>query len=140
MSGVIALRAVLIADGSLTGLVGPDRIAAGPLPQDTALPAIALQSISTVDMNLPAPASTRFVKERVRATVLAAGYDQMRAVKAAIRHAAADRLYPAISGLSGTGISGVTIHTDGAGPEMFLDEVGIYQASQDFMVRYSETR
>lgn len=135
MDAVTAMRAVLVADASLISLVPAVRIQAGVMPQGTPLPAVILQSISRQDNNIPAPGITRFVWERVQVTVLAANYPQQKAVLAAVRRAAADVLYPAVPG-----ISGVTIHTDGAGPDMSNDDASIFIGSQDFRVKYQEER
>ncbi len=134
MSGVQAVRTALIADASLLALVPAARIAAGPLPQNTTLPAIALQGISKVDLNILNPGTYRHVRERVQVTVLAATYPSQQAVIAAVRHAAADK-FPTVSGLLR-----VTIHTDSAGPDGMNEEASQYIGSQDFIVTYSEVR
>lgn len=135
MNGIVALRAVLIADATLTALVPAERIAAGILPLNTAAPFIQLTSISVNDLNIPSPGLTRFVTERVQVSVIAANDDSLRAVFAAMKSAAADQINPVVSG-----ISGVTIHTAGAGPDIVSEEASLYQKNLDFMVRYTETR
>lgn len=135
MTGVVAVRTVLIANAALTALVPPARIGAGVLPQDTALPAISLTSVSKVDRNIPAPGNYRHVSERVQVTVLARNYPEQLAVMAAVRGAAADQVNPVVSGLTA-----VTIHTEGAGPDIFSAEASIYQGEQDFRVTYTEAR
>lgn len=135
MDGVAAVLAVLEADAALIALVPVENIAAGPRPLGTVLPAISLASVSKVDLNLPSPAPTRFVRERVQVTVAASNYPEQRAVLRAVRKAAADKLYPAVAG-----ISGVTIHTESAGPD-FMNEAGsLWLGSQDFLVKYNEER
>ena len=132
--GVQALRTALVADGTLTALVPVTRIAAGPLPRDTALPAIALESISKVDRNILNPGTHRFVRERVQARVLASTYPSLKQVMTALRGAAADT-FPTVSGLIN-----VTIHTDGAGPDFMNEDSSIHMGEQDFITTYSETR
>ena len=134
MNGVIAVRSLLVGDLRVTGLVPEARIAAGTLPQGTALPAIALTSISSVDRNVPSPGPKRRVTERVQVTVLARAYAEAKAIIAAIRAAAADQM-PVIGGLTE-----VTVHTDSAGPDVLDEETGIHMQSQDFRVAFNEAR
>lgn len=134
MDGVAALRQMLAADTTLTALVPSARIAAGVLPQATALPAISITGVSKVDRNIPNPGTYRFVRERVQATVLASTYPSQQAVLHALRKAAADK-FPTV-----TGLINVTIHTDTAGPDFMNEEATIYMGSQDFSVTYSEQR
>ena len=134
MDGVAAVRSVLVADGTVTGLVPVGRIIAGALPQGFTLPAIALESISKMDRNILHPGSDRHVNERVQVTVLAKTYPSQKAILRAIRHAAADT-FPTV-----TGMSNVTIHTDGAGPDLLNEDASIRIGTQDFRVDYTETR
>lgn len=135
MDGVAAVRSVLAADAALIALVPAARIIAGPLGLNAVLPAISLESISKVDMNLPSPGATRFVRERVQVTVHAKNYLSQKAILRAVRHAAADKLYPEVPG-----ISGVTIHTESAGPDFMSEDASIWMGSQDMMVKYTEER
>lgn len=135
MDGVVATRSVLVADAAMTGLVPGVRIIAGPLPLNITLPAISLESISKVDLNIPAPGSTRFVRERVQVTVHAKNYPEQKAILRAVRHAAADKLFPTVAG-----ISGITIHTESAGPDFMSEDASIWMGSQDLMVKYTEER
>lgn len=135
MSGIAALRSVLVDDAALIALVPPERIAAGVLPLNTTLPFIELSSVSVVDMNIPTPGATQFVAERVRAAVVAANDPELREVFAAMKRAGGGQLYPVV-----TGISGVTIFTAGAGPDIVNEQAHLYQKNMDWMVRYTETR
>lgn len=134
MNGVIAVRTLLVTDTGMTALVPPARIAAGMLPQGTDLPAISLMSVSSVDLNIPAPGPKRRVTERVQVTVLAATYRQVKAILAAVRKAAADQM-PTIDGLFD-----VTVHTDSVGPDFLDEETGIHMQSQDLRVSFNEAR
>lgn len=134
MNGVIAVRSLLVADTGVTSLVPVARIAAGMLPQGTDLPAISLMSVSSVDRNVPAPGAKRRVTERVQVTVLARTYPEVKAIIAAARQAAADRM-PTIDGLFD-----VTVHTDSAGPDFLDEETGIHMQTQDFRVSFNEAR
>ncbi len=134
MNGVIAVRSLLVADTGVTSLVPVARIAAGMLAQGTDLPAISLMSVSSVDRNVPAPGAKRRVTERVQVTVLARTYPEVKAIIAAARQAAADRM-PTIDGLFD-----VTVHTDSAGPDFLDEETGIHMQTQDFRVSFNEAR
>ncbi len=134
MNGVIAVRSLLVGDLPLTGLLPEARIAAGTLPQGTALPAIALMSISSVDRNVPSPGPKRRVTERVQVTVLVRTYPEAKAIIAAVRAAAADRMHQI------DGLSDVTVHTDSAGPDFLDEETGIHMQTQDFRVSFNEAR
>jgi len=132
MNGVIAVRALLVADTGVTALVPASRIIAGSIPQGTTLPAISLMAVSSTDRNILQPGTSRRVTERVQVTALAASYPATKAVLRAVRQAAADRT-PVIDG-----ITHVTVHTDSSGPD-FLDEAtGIHMQTQDFRVSFNE--
>lgn len=133
MTGVVAVRAALIADAALLALVPAERIVTGPIPQDSALPALSLESISTVDLNIPSPSSTRFVTERVQVKIVAANEPSRREVKAAVKRAAADKLSAAIGSMTS-----ISIHTEGAGPDMLAEDGSVWEANQDFKVKYNE--
>ncbi len=134
MNGVIAVRSLLVADTALVAIVPAARIAAGSLPQGTTLPAISLMSVSSMDRNILIPGISRRVTERVQVTVLARSYPEAKALIAAIRAAAADRM-PVIDGLAQ-----VTVHTDSAGPDFIDEATGIHMQTQDFRVAFNEAR
>lgn len=134
MDGVAAVRVALVADAPLIALVPAARIVAGVLPQGATLPAIALQSISKNDRNIPNPGVYRHVQERVQVTVLAKTYPSQQQILRAVRKAAADK-FPTV-----TGLTQVTIHTLTAGPDFMNEEASIHIGSQDFNVTYSEQR
>lgn len=134
MNGVIAVRQLFVAHAGLTALVAASRISAGVLPQGTALPAISIMSVSVTDRNLPAPGPQRHVVERVQATVMAADYPGLKAVMAQVKKAGADQM-PTVAG-----ITNVTVHTDGMGPDFMNEDASIYMQPLDFRVTYSETR
>lgn len=134
MNGVIAVRALLVADTVVTAHVPAVQIVAGMLPQGTGLPAISLMSVSSTDRNIPAPGPKRRVTERVQVTVLASSYPAAKTIIRAVRAAAADRM-PAIEGLTE-----VTVHTESAGPDFLDEETGIHMQTQDFRVSFNEAR
>lgn len=135
MDGVHAVRTVFIADAPLVALVVADSIHAGPLPLGARLPAIALTSVSTIDRNIPSPGPLRHVRERVQAMVHAKNYPEQKAIKRALRGAAADQVDVAVEG-----ITDVTIHTEGGGPDFFDESASIWMGAQDFITTFSEQR
>lgn len=135
MDGVAAVRSVLVADGAMTALVPAARIFAGPAPVGTALPFLMMESISKTDRNIPAPAATRHVRERVQVSAVGLNYPQQKQLLRAVRHAAADKI-----NVSVTDLSAVTIHTDSAGPDFYDADYAGWRGSQDFQIRYTETR
>lgn len=132
MNGVIAIRQLLVGNAALIALVPAARISAGVLPQGTALPAVSVTSVSSVDRNIPNPGAKRHVRERVQVTVLAETYPSQKAVQAAVKKAAADEM-PVVSG-----ITDVVVHTDGAGPDFMDEAASIYLGTQDFSVSFNE--
>lgn len=133
MNGVAAMVAVLRGFGPLTAVVMDEDIAAGVAAQGARLPHLSVSRVAANDLNLPTPGPRRQVRELVQVTAMAADYPTLHRVLALVKRAAADRLYPAIDG-----ISGVTIHTAGAGPDFTDDQASIYLGSQDFAVIYNE--
>lgn len=133
MSGVVAVRQVLVGSADLVALVPATRIGAGVLPQGTPLPAISLESVSKTDRNIPNPGPWLHVTERVQITVLARDYDSQAEVLAEIRRALRAERFPAVAGLER-----VTVHTDSAGPDFMNEDATIHMGTQDAKVTYSE--
>ena len=134
MNGVAAVRQLLANHSGLVALVPAARIRAGVLPQGTTLPAISIMSVSATDRNVPNPGARRHVAERVQVTVMAADYPSLKAVLAEVKKAGADSM-PTVAGLTA-----VTVHTDGMGPDFMNEEASIYMQPIDFRVTYSEER
>ena len=132
MNGVVAVRALIVAHAPLTTLVPVAQIVAGVVQQGSALPALSLMSVSSIDRNIIKAGAVRRVTERVQVTVLAATYPAAKAILKAVRQAAADRA-PTIAG-----ITQVTIHTDSAGPDFLDEQAGIHMQTQDFRVSFNE--
>lgn len=132
--GVSIIRAMLIADSTVTALVPAARIGAGVMPQGTALPWLSLQSVSSVDRNIPSPGVKRRVTERVQVTAAGSTYAQMKAALSAAKSACADK-FPVVAG-----VTEIVIHTDGAGPDFMDEAASIYLGSRDFKVSFNEAR
>lgn len=134
MDGEAIVRALLVADLPVTALVPAERIVADMLPTGIQLPAIEIDRISAVDRNIPTPGTTRHVTERVQVTVAAANKPQKMEILRAVKAAVADFIGAA------AGLTGVTIETDLAGPDITDEQASIRFGSQDFIVGYTEQR
>lgn len=134
MDGVAAIRQLLLAEAAVTDLAPAARISADPLPVGVALPAISIEEISAVPRNLPSPGATRFVSARIQVTGHAAGYPQLRALMRAIRSACADKR-PEVDGLTN-----VTVHLEGTGPQGISTVTQARAQAQDFRVMFNEER
>lgn len=132
MSGVAIIGELFNASTPLLTAVPTDRIKAGALPQNIALPALAATSVSVVDRNTVKDGTTRRVTERVQVTVLARTYAEMLAVLALVRAACASK--------RGTfaGKTVVVVLLDGAGPDFMDDAASIWMKTQDFRVSFNE--
>ena len=132
MNGVVAVRQLLAAYAPLTTVVPAANIVAGVLPTGTEIPAISITLVSSVDRNIPVTGAKRRVFDRVQCTAMARSYPELRAVLAAAKKACADAM-PTVSG-----ITEVSILTDGAGPDFMDAEAKFYLGSQDFVVTYNQ--
>jgi len=125
-----ALYSILSNDGTVSGLVST-RIYPLLIPQDSALPAVQYQRISTQRVNPHAAAST-LARARFQVTSIAANYDTVCSVADAIRGA--------LDGYMGTAAS---VRIDGAMMENELDEYGltndIYIIRQDVIFWHGES-
>ena len=136
MGGPTVARAILANDPGVTTLVDPAWIVADDvLPQGTQLPAILCKMIDANDLNMPSQGDTVFVRERVQIEIHANNAKERKAVKDAVRTAAFDNRFPTAAGLSN-----VTVHTDGEGPNMIEAGTMVRVGIQDLMVTYSKER
>lgn len=134
MSGAKVINSLLKGAAPVTSLVAT-RIYPQELPLDSAIPALAFSTISSLEQpTMCASGPYALMAERVQIDVFAASYDQLKslmgAVKAAVRYA------------RGT-IAGVSVQTIDSGME-YSDgrdtARGICVQSVDFTVLYSEAR
>jgi hypothetical protein len=132
MTGVVVVVQLLIADAGVTALVPPAQIVGDTVAQDTPLPNISAQQISSVDLNIPAPGATRHVTQRIQTTIRAASRPEAKAILKAVRRAGAAKM-PLIAG-----VSDVVSQTDGEGPDGTEPETGARLQAQDFRVSYNE--
>lgn len=131
MNGTAAVRSLLVNNAAVTALVPAGRIITGTLALDTALPAISLTDVSSVDQQTLDEPGERFTTDRVQITVLAANYPSLVNVLAKAK-SAVDAKFPAIAGLTN-----VVVRTDGQGPYFTNDAASIHMRSQDVRVSYT---
>lgn len=134
MFGVQIIRDLLKAHAPLVVVVPASRIASGPLPVGTTLPAITIGRISGNDENIVSPGANRHVTERIQVTGLAATFPALVDMMKLVRKSAADF----VGSISGA--EDVTVHTGAAGPDFMDDQANIYMRSQDFIVGFTEPR
>lgn len=133
MSAEKIITALLRAHAPLVALVGT-RIGFGPLPQNTALPALATNLISDRErMTLSLAETTRLHRARMQVTVLASSYAQQKEL--------VDLVGRACSKKRGTiaGFNGVVVLADIEGPDSRDDDATIFAQTTDFMVTYLDT-
>jgi len=131
MSGVMIIGALLRAHAPLVQVVPEQWIKAGALPEDPALPAILIRTVSSVDHPFLKKGAVNLVTERIAVTVRAASYRDQRAIIRLIRSAAADK--------TGTiaGAAGVSVLTAGTGPDV-RGPGNSFEQTQDFKVTFNE--
>lgn len=133
MSAEKIITALLRAHSPLVAVVST-RIGPGPLPQGTALPALATNLISNVRRNtVGTREAAQLFRSRMQVTVLASSYAQQKQL---IRLVADACKYQ-----RGTvaGVAGVSVLPDIEGPDMRDDDATIYMQTIDFAVSYIGT-
>ena len=122
---------LLTNDSALNAVVADEKIYPGYIPLNTALPAIAYNSISafpTKEIGM----SNMLKTVRIEVTVQTKSYSQQKSVMQLIR--------AACDAKQGT-ISGVDVDSclaDLEGPDMRDDDAGIYMQTQDFIIKFRE--
>lgn len=132
MSGVAVILSLCAGDGTVTGIIPADRIVAGTLPLDTALPALGIETISEIDVRVLNRGAWRRVRERVQTRVIGSDYAQAHDLIKAVKRACADK-FPAIAGLQNVNVLSVS-----GGPEGYHPVIGAPQRTHDFLVGYEE--
>lgn len=132
MSGVAIVKALLHASAALTAVVPAARIQAGTLPESTAVPALSIMEVSTVERpHVDGLAPSTIVDARIRVTVLAANYPQQKQTLALARKACNYQR----GSLAGFAV--VSVRRLANGPD-FVSEEGLCVQSVDFSVIYYE--
>lgn len=126
------VRSLLLANATVTAAVG-SRIYPVTLPEGTALPAIVLDHISTVEQpTIDANAPAQLVESRISATVMANDYLTLKSLVDACRIA--------LNFKRGSieGVSVVSVRRALVGPEYKDDELQNFAQSLDWMVLHFE--
>lgn len=135
MEGEGIIWSVLSNFAALTALVPVARIVTDDVLPSGTLPAIQIETVSGVDRNIMNPGATIHVRQRIRIRIHAQNGASRAAVRSQVRAALFAGRFPTISGLSN-----VTVHTDGEGPNGLALESNVRIGIQDAIVTYSEAR
>jgi len=131
MSDTAVIRTLLAADSALTALVPENRIVVGEIQQAETLPAISIETVSSLERKRVAdlPGAV-LMSARTQVTVLAKSYAEQRRVLDAVANAVkAGRRQVA-------GILVASIRRDIVGPDLRDSARGLYMQSRDFQVVY----
>lgn len=131
MSDVKIVRALLAANAALTAVVPGLRIFAGRIPQGAALPAICVNTVSSVERHRVKDAGgVILVTSRTQVTVQSTSYpvqkDVIRLIGLAIKGGRR------VVG----GVTVADIQRDIVGPDLSDPATELYQQSRDFRVKY----
>jgi len=130
MSGVAILRYMLANNAPLTAIVSSNKIIAGVVPLNTALPAVSIRQISGQEYQTIKRGTNQLVTERIQVTALASTYPSQKSILNLIRTA-----LPATWGtVNGFVVDSITPDIDG--PDLYYDEPDIFEQSIDFIVRF----
>lgn len=132
MSGVVAIRQLLVGSEPLVALVPASRVISGALPQGAPLPALVINSVSATEEDVISVGPTRFVSERVQVTVFARNLPEQKGLLLAVKRAAADKVPDLIGGRA------MPVTTAGTGPDFQNETASIWMGTQDFIVRFNE--
>ena len=141
MSGVIVIRALLVASAPVVAVVPSTRIMAGDLPLNTVMPAIAITQISSLPHNTVYMREPRMQHtDRIQVSVLfkgpqgtpaGTGYPGVRAMLKLVL-AACPHTHGTVNGIDVD-----SIIPDVEGPDLSDDATALYSGSRDFIVRWN---
>lgn len=129
MTGALIIGELLRADAALAALVPEERIKAGRLPDDVALPAVLVRIISENERQKLKRTGWERVIALVSVSVCAESYRQKDTIIGLVRSCCAGR-----TGDVGGGKS-VSILTAGKGPDL-IGPGNSFEQSQDFRVSF----
>lgn len=123
----------LLSNNAPLALLVSTRIFGGIIPQETALPALAYNHVSTVEnATIDANSPYGLVTSRVQVTVVSKDYPQLKSLIALVRKACNYQ--------RGT-INGVIVNSivrDVVGPDFIDDASSLFMQSIDFKITYHE--
>ena len=133
MSAEKVIYALIESHTPLTAIVST-RIYAGSIPQDSALPAIAYDHVSTIELTtIDANSEYALVSSRIQVTVATNNYPQLKNIITLIRKACNYK--------RGT-INGVIVNSitrELIGPDFKSEDQSLYFQTIDFKVLYHES-
>jgi hypothetical protein len=129
--GIRIIRWLLTNSVQVTALVAAENIQADILPDNTVLPAILLDGVSSVPLQTLSAGSTMYFRDRIQVTSKAATYDEIGTINEAIFKACRYR-FPVMADLSQ-----VCVIPDGEGPDGYDPLTFARMKPLDFIVRYN---
>lgn len=129
MSGIAIVTELLLADPWFQELASADRLKEDRLPENAALPAIVLSTVSSVDRQTLERGAFVRSAERVSVTVRAASVRDRKAVIARVRAACSDKRGTIAECFR------VSVKTAGQGPSV-TGPGGSFEQTQDFRVGF----
>lgn len=134
MSASKALRARLIADATMTGLVG-NRIYPGRAPQKPTMPYIVYHRISTVRAATLDTGNAKVPEVRIQCDVIASSQSEVETVLSRMR-VVMDNFRGTSSGVT---VLGVSVDDEQDQPEFYEgSDTVFYHSSLDFSIIYRE--
>jgi len=137
MSGVAVIRALIVANSSVTAVVPATRIRTGDLPNNTVIPAISIKQISSMPYNLIKTNETnKMHRDRVQVTVYRNadgtddGYPGLKTLLDLILTACASQRATVAS------IAVDSVQPGHEGPDLYVQDTDIVTRSRDFVVTY----
>ena len=130
MSGIKVIHYLLGQSAALVAAVPAARILTSYVPLGTTLPAVCVNEISVVEDWDLAMGAGRLARARIQVTVHAPSYIEQKDLLELVRLAC-----PNQRGV----INGVTVDSilpDAMGPDLRLDDAGVFMQSRDFLVRF----
>lgn len=131
MSGVAILYYQASHNTALTNQVPAARIFSGVIPLETTLPAISITQVDGNTRNIVKNDGVNVLwTDRVQVTVAGKSYRSVKDILSLVQAACGN--------VRGTinGIKCDSIVDDSVGPDIFEQEDGIFEQSQDFIVKY----
>ena len=129
MTGIDIIGALLLRSGPLIAVAPAEQIKAGRLPENAALPAFLVRTVSVVDRVVLKQGSMRRSAARIRVTVRAGSYDdQLEGIRLA-----RDACLDFIGNIAGA--ERVSVLPAGTGPDI-NGPASTFEQSQDFRVSF----
>lgn len=131
---VKAVSYILRNNANLVAAVPSAKIFSGVIPLNTVLPAIVIRHVDDVELKMIKTAGVaKLVTARVQVTVQAKTWASKVTILELVRLA----LVTTRSTVNGVAVD--SISSEGSGPDLDDTELGIFERSRDFLIRWSVT-